>query len=111
MARQTRAYRRGSVDADIFQEHLRAWNYQRGGDEVGGGGNISRHTDEISMEIRVRQNRCGQPFGATSAPKNFSISSVWFLERAGSVTLVFPSAYSPASRTHDLTCADATGER
>ena len=35
---------------------------------------------------------------------------VWFLERAGSVTLVFPSAYSPASRMQDLTCAEATGD-
>ena len=101
----------GRVDADIFQEHLRAWNYQRGGDEVGGGGNISRHTDEISMEIRVRQNRCGQPFGGNVGAEEFQRQPVWFLERAGSVTLVFPSAYSPASRTHDLTCADATGER
>ena len=61
----------GRVDADIFQEHLRAWNYQRGGDEVGGGGNISRHTDEISMEIRVRQNRCGQPFGGNVGAEEF----------------------------------------
>ena len=61
----------GRVDADIFQEHLRAWNYQRGGDEVGGGGNISRHTDEISMEIRVRKNRCGQPFGGNVGAEEF----------------------------------------
>ncbi len=44
----------------------------------------------------------------TSAPKPFSISSVWFLERAGSVTVVGESAYRPASRMADFTWAEAT---
>ena len=33
-----------------------------------------------------------EPWVRISAPKNFSISSVWFLESWGSVTLVSPSA-------------------
>lgn len=101
----------GRVDADIFQEHLRAWNHQRGGDEVGGGGNISRHTDEISMEIRVRQNRCGQPFGGNVGAEEFQHQLRMVSGKSRFGNACFPSAYSPASRTHDLTCADATGER
>ena len=50
------------------------------------------------------------PSDTISAPKERSILSVWSLERAGSVTLVFPSAYNPARRTQDFTWADATGE-
>ena len=47
---------------------------------------------------------------STSTPNERSINSVWFLDNAGSVTLVLPSAYNPANNTQDFTCADATGE-
>ena len=45
----------------------------------------------------------------TVAPASASISSVWSRVGAGSSTVVFPSAFSPASRTADFTCALATG--
>ena len=45
-----------------------------------------------------------------STPNYLSINSVWFLERLGSITFVCPSAFKPASRIHDLTCALASFE-
>ena len=43
------------------------------------------------------------------APAARSISSVWSRVGAGSITVVRPTAPSPASSTADLTCALATG--
>ena len=47
----------------------------------------------------------------TGHPMAWSMRSVWSRVGAGSTTAVSPSAYSPASRTADLTCALATGSR
>ena len=44
-----------------------------------------------------------------SAPKARSILSVWSREGNGSMTVVSPSARSPASRIADFTCALAIG--
>ncbi len=46
-----------------------------------------------------------------SAPKCFSISSVWSRLASDSITVVVPGAASPASSTADLIWADATGVR
>ena len=46
-----------------------------------------------------------------SAPKCFSISSVWSRLASCSITVVTPGAASPASSTADLICAEATGVR
>ena len=45
----------------------------------------------------------------TRAPAARSIRSVWSRVASGSTTVVSPSASSPASSTHDFTCAEATG--
>ena len=50
-----------------------------------------------------------RPSTFTSAPIAASITSVWSRVRTGSTTAVSPSAYSPASRTADLTWALGTG--
>jgi hypothetical protein len=47
----------------------------------------------------------------TSTPKWRSISSVVSRVGSGSITVVSPGVFSPASSTADLTCADATGRR
>ena len=44
-----------------------------------------------------------------SAPKPLSIRSEWSRVATGSITRVIPGVLSPASRTADLTCAEATG--
>ena len=49
------------------------------------------------------------PVRRSATPAARSRRSVWSRLGAGSVTDVVPSASSPASRTHDLTCALATG--
>ena len=46
-----------------------------------------------------------------SAPKCFSISSVWSRLASCSMTVVTPGAARPASSTADLICAEATGVR
>ena len=46
-----------------------------------------------------------------SAPKCFSISSVWSRLASLSITVVMPGAARPASSTADLICAEATGVR
>ena len=46
-----------------------------------------------------------------SAPKCFSISSVWSRLASCSMTVVTPGAASPASSTADLIWAEATGVR
>ena len=46
---------------------------------------------------------------STRTPAASSISSVWSRVGSGSTTVVGPAAYSPASSTHDLTWALATG--
>ena len=46
---------------------------------------------------------------STSAPKARSASSPWSRVRAGSSTVVLPSASSPANSTEVFTCALATG--
>ena len=46
-----------------------------------------------------------------SAPKARSILSLWSRERAGSITVVGPSAVSAASRRALFTWAEATGVR
>ena len=45
-----------------------------------------------------------------SAPKALNIRSLWSRERAGSVTVVWPSVANPANRRQDLTWAEAMGE-
>ncbi len=47
----------------------------------------------------------------TSAPKWRSISSVWSRVGWASITVVRPGVFRPASRTADLTWAEATGVR
>ncbi len=49
------------------------------------------------------------PRSPTSTPKNRNMRSVWSRDFDGSSTVVSPSAYNPARRTADLTCALATG--
>ncbi len=51
------------------------------------------------------------PSSLRSAPIARSIRSVWSRDRAGSSSVVSPSAWSPASRSADFTWALATGER
>ena len=46
-----------------------------------------------------------------SAPKPFSIFSVWSRVMVGSTTVVMPAMFSPASSTADFTWADAIGTR
>ena len=50
-----------------------------------------------------------RPLRWTAAPSRVSIRSVWSRLACGSVTVVGPSARSPAMSTHDFTCALATG--
>jgi len=47
----------------------------------------------------------------TLTPALCSMISVWSRVASGSTTVVSPSASSPASSTHDFTCALATGRR
>ena len=49
------------------------------------------------------------PFFSMSAPMAAIIRSVWSRDSAGCITVVSPSAYSPAMRMHDLSWALATG--
>ena len=42
------------------------------------------------------------------APKNFSILSVWSLDKDGSINVVFPNDDKPASNILDFTWADET---
>ena len=42
-------------------------------------------------------------------PYSGSMSSVWLRDGAGSLSVVVPSAYTPASRTAVLSWADAMG--
>lgn len=44
------------------------------------------------------------------APIYLSIISVWLREIYGSVNVVFPSTFNPASNMQDLTCAEASFE-
>ena len=46
-----------------------------------------------------------------SAPKPFSIFSVWSRVITGSMTVVTPGVFKPASSTADFTWADAIGTR
>ena len=45
----------------------------------------------------------------TRAPKCRSINSVWSRVASGSMTVVSPGAFNPASRIADLTWAEGTG--
>ena len=73
--------------------------------------------EEISPGTSTREPcRVCRPFSRTRGPsvsictpKPRSMRSVWSRVGAGSVTVVMPSAYSPASRIADFTCALATG--
>ena len=49
-----------------------------------------------------------RPLRWIETPARSSMRSVWSRLRLGSATVVAPSAASPASSTHDLTCALAT---
>ena len=49
------------------------------------------------------------PSRAIRTPARASSRSVWSRLGSGSITVVVPSASSPAISTHDLTCAEATG--
>ena len=51
------------------------------------------------------------PWVSISTPSVRNIRSVWSREGAGSMTVVCPSAYRPASRMALLSCAEATGRR
>ena len=46
---------------------------------------------------------------STSAPMAVIMRSVWSRDSAGCITDVSPSAYIPAIRMHDFSCALATG--
>ena len=48
---------------------------------------------------------------ARSAPKPFSIFSVWSRVITGSITVVTPGVFKPASSTADFTWAEAIGTR
>src|SRR2546422_465344 len=63
---------------------------------------VPRRSPGVSVTDRSPVTSC--------APNCRSIRSEWSRDGAGSVTDTGPSAYSPASRTADLTWADATGE-
>ena len=49
------------------------------------------------------------PSRVMRTPARASSRSVWSRLGSGSITVVVPSASSPAISTHDLTCAEATG--
>ncbi len=48
---------------------------------------------------------------STDAPKWRSIDSLWSRDACGSITVVVPRAFNPASKIADLICAEATLER
>ena len=48
---------------------------------------------------------------STLAPNPFSIFSVWSRVITGSMTVVTPGVFRPASSTADFTCAEAIGTR
>ena len=67
-----------------------------------------------SMASGARKESTGSivtavPSFFVSTPKASSMRSVWSREVNGSTTVVGPSAYMPARRMADLTCALATG--
>ena len=82
---------------------------------------VARHRAQISCvrgagrpvssasPTSVERRPCSVRSTRTSAPKAVSISSVWSRVASGSITLVSPGAFRPASSTADFTCALATG--
>ena len=53
--------------------------------------------------------RSARPRASTVTPQRSSSRSVWSRLGSGSITAVSPPASRPASSTHDLICAEATG--
>ena len=74
------------------------------------GGNVAGHIDaRAAQPLACRASRTRGPSVSICTPKPRSMRSVWSRVGAGSVTVVMPSAYRPASRIADFTCALATG--
>ena len=60
---------------------------------------------ETGRRVAPPWTETAAPFTSTATPNAGSRRSVWSRVAAGSTTVVRPSAWSPASRTADFTCA------
>ena len=84
--------------------------------EAGRGG-VARHRDRLAGEFALAFDAdmahaaLGRSRLDRLAPKPFSIFSVWSRVITGSMTVVMPGVFSPASSTADFTCAEAIGTR
>ncbi len=72
--------------------------------ELGSPGTLT----SLEQQLVGVDDRHARPLRWMATPARSSIRSVWSRLRAGSPTVVAPSAVSAASSTHDLTCALAT---
>ena len=77
-------------------------------DDGSPGTSISAISSSSTLPIVVRTPPPGRDSRCTVAPARISMRSVWSRVGTGSTTVV-ASVTSPASSTHDLTCALATG--
>ena len=80
--------------------------------ELGSPGTITGHAISSGCPVRVIWAALSASWVmVTVAPKWVSINSVWSRVGCGSITVVLPGVFNPASRTADFTCAEATGNR
>ena len=80
-----------------------------GGDDEGSAGRVAGDDELVERELVGAGHGDVASVAVHAPPAAVSMRSVWSRLGAGSEAVVAPSAARPASRTHDFTCALATG--